>query len=120
MAVARVYVLMGAVAALVALHWLCTRYARFREGYSVSAAQASAAQAVNKQNTSDLQQLQRQVQDLEQMRQQIIATAAGIKGHQDMIKKITKQTTQIGPGKTISSVKVSKSQSQALQQKAKS
>lgn len=115
---ARVYVLIAATAAAVALHWLCTREAG-REGYSVSEAQASAAAAVNKQNTADLQDLQRQVQGLEQMRQQVIDIAAGIKGNQERIKKITKQMTQIGPGKTVGSVKVSKSQSSDLQQKAK-
>ena len=116
---ARVYVLLGAVLVVVALHWATSRLVRKREGYSISEAQSSAASAVNKQNTADLGELQRQVRDLENMRQQIIDIGVGIKANQARMKKMTKQMTQIGPGKTLGSVPVPKAQSQGLQAKAK-
>ena len=119
MSTARVYVLLCAIVIVVGLHWVATRHLRMREGYSISEAQASAASAVNKQNTVDLNDLQRQVSELEKMREQIVDTGVGIKANQERMKKLTKQMTQIGPGKQMGSVPVSKSQSQDLQAKAK-
>lgn len=119
MSTARVYVLLCAIVIVVGLHWVAIRHLRMREGYSISEAQASAASAVNKQNTVDLNDLQRQVSELEKMREQIVDTGVGIKANQERMKKLTKQMTQIGPGKQMASVPVSKSQSQDLQAKAK-
>ena len=119
MGAARVYVLLCAIVIVVGLHWVVGRSSGTQEGYSIGEAQASAASAVNKKNTVDLGELQRQVSDLEKMREQIINTGVGIKANQERMKKMTKQMTQIGPGKQMASVPVPKSQSQALQAKAK-
>lgn len=121
MGLARIYVLLAAVCAVILVHSLCTRGTGHREGYSLQEGRQRANKTLSDDNTEDIKKLQAQVQRLEQIRDRITAISTGISGHKTLMKNITKQTTEIGSGKQIqqSGLTASKSQSASLRDKYK-
>tara|TARA_B100001057_G_C22688187_1_gene886622 strand:- start:32 stop:448 length:417 start_codon:yes stop_codon:yes gene_type:complete len=120
MSLARVYVLLALVVASVAAHSLYNSYAtQVVEGYTASEGRELADKKLSQQNSSDLRTLQAQVENLEHVRQEINDLTTETDGHADRIKRISKQAQQIGPGKQVAQVKVSGSQSSAVESKYK-